>query len=182
MTSTLAIAPSLAPVQTPLLAPVHPCLPARHTSARQGGHHQTVTPSARPIRVPTCSPMHAPQELSPPIRRFAAGVGVRTSAAYEDVNDAERLCRDPAMGWVVGDRAITGSATSASPMGRFERKWINRPENLSALADLPGRWIGKVHQRQPPGPSCSTWIRAKPDLRRAGRQRLQRPFRLHLQS
>jgi len=40
-------------------------------------------------------------------------------AGYEDVNDADRLCRDPAMGWVVGDRAITGSAASASQMGRF---------------------------------------------------------------
>jgi hypothetical protein len=29
-------------------------------------------------------------------------------AGYEDVNDAERLCRDPAMRWVVGDRSITG--------------------------------------------------------------------------
>ena len=28
-------------------------------------------------------------------------------AGYEDVNDAERLCRDPAMRWVVGDRAST---------------------------------------------------------------------------
>jgi hypothetical protein len=28
-------------------------------------------------------------------------------AGYEDVNDAERLCRDPAMRWVVGNRAIT---------------------------------------------------------------------------
>ena len=35
-------------------------------------------------------------------------------AGYEDVNDAERLCRDPAMRWVVGDRAISGSAASAS--------------------------------------------------------------------
>src|SRR5271167_4287092 len=35
-------------------------------------------------------------------------------AGYENVNDAERLCRDPAMRWVVGDRAITGSAASAS--------------------------------------------------------------------
>src|SRR4051812_6271082 len=30
-------------------------------------------------------------------------------AGYEDVNDAERLCRDPAMRRVVGDRAIAGS-------------------------------------------------------------------------
>ena len=35
-------------------------------------------------------------------------------AGYEDVNDAHRLCRDPAMRWVVGDRAITGCAASAS--------------------------------------------------------------------
>ena len=71
-------------------------------------------------------------------------------AGYEDVNDAERLCRDPAMRWVVGDRAITGSAASASQMGRFETKWLSRGENLAALADLPGQWIDKVHQRRPP--------------------------------
>jgi hypothetical protein len=42
-------------------------------------------------------------------------------AGYEDVNDADRLCRDPAMRWVVGDRAITGSAASASQMGPSRR-------------------------------------------------------------
>ena len=51
-------------------------------------------------------------------------------AGYEDVNDADRLCRDPAMRCVVGDRAITRSAASASQMGRFETKWLSRPENL----------------------------------------------------
>src|SRR5262249_7577568 len=34
--------------------------------------------------------------------------------------------------------------------GRFETKWLSRRENLAALADLPGQWIGKVHQRRPP--------------------------------
>lgn len=71
-------------------------------------------------------------------------------AGYEDVNDAERLCRDPAMRWVVGDRAITGFAASASQMGRFETKWLCRPENLAALTDLPGQWIDKVHERRAP--------------------------------
>ena len=71
-------------------------------------------------------------------------------AGYEDVNDAERLCHDPAMRWVVGDRAITGSAASASQMGRFETEWLARPENLAALADLPGDWIDTVHRRRPP--------------------------------
>src|SRR6478672_12130619 len=70
-------------------------------------------------------------------------------ARYEDVNDAERLCRDPAMRWVVGDRAISESAASASQMGRFETKWLSRPENLTALADLPGRWID-THRGAPP--------------------------------
>jgi hypothetical protein len=71
-------------------------------------------------------------------------------AGYEDVNDAERLCRDPAMRWVVGDRAISESAASASQMGRFETKWLSRPENLSALADLSGQWIDKVRRRRAP--------------------------------
>jgi hypothetical protein len=71
-------------------------------------------------------------------------------AGYEDVNDADRLCRDPPMRWVVGDRAITGSAASASQMGCFEAEWLTRPANLGALADLPGQWIDKVHQRRPP--------------------------------
>ena len=71
-------------------------------------------------------------------------------AGYEDVNDAERLCRDPAMRWVVGDRAISGSAASASQMGRFETRWLSRPENLTALADLSGQWIDKVRRRRGP--------------------------------
>jgi len=71
-------------------------------------------------------------------------------AGYEDVNDADTLCRDPAMRWVVGDRAITGFAASASQMGRFETKWLCRSENLAALGDLPGQWIDKVQQRRAP--------------------------------
>src|SRR5947208_852541 len=71
-------------------------------------------------------------------------------AGYEDVNDAERLRRDPAMRWVVGDRAVRDAAASASQMGRFETEWLTRPENLAALADLPGRWIDIVHAPRPP--------------------------------
>jgi len=71
-------------------------------------------------------------------------------AGYEDVNDAERLCRDPAMRWVVGDRAIEGTAASASQMSRFETEWLTRPENLAALADLTRQWIDPVHRRRPP--------------------------------
>jgi hypothetical protein len=70
-------------------------------------------------------------------------------AGYEDVNDAERLCRDPAMRWVVGGGVPTGQAASGE-MGRFETEWLTRPENLAVLADLPDRWIDTVHQRRRP--------------------------------
>src|ERR1700722_6554678 len=71
-------------------------------------------------------------------------------AGYEDVNDADRLCRDPAVRWVVGGRAPMGRAASASQMGRFETEWLTCPANLAALADLPAPWFQAVHQRRPP--------------------------------
>ena len=65
------------------------------------------------------------------------------------MNDAERLAHDPAMRWVVGSRAVTQSAASASQMGRFETEVLTQEENLSALADLSGLWIDIVHARRP---------------------------------
>jgi hypothetical protein len=51
---------------------------------------------------------------------------------------------------VIGDRAIEGTAASASQTGRFETEWLTRPENLAAVADLTGQWIDTVHRRRPP--------------------------------
>src|ERR1700693_3632818 len=45
-------------------------------------------------------------------------------AGYEDVNDADRLCRDPARPWVGGGKGAMGRGASASQMGRFETKWL----------------------------------------------------------
>jgi hypothetical protein len=59
-------------------------------------------------------------------------------AGYEDVNDAERLARDPAMRWIVGGHAVAKQAASASQIGRFETEWLTRNDNLSLLADLGG--------------------------------------------
>jgi hypothetical protein len=42
-------------------------------------------------------------------------------AGYEDVNDAERLARDPAMRWIVGGHAVSRQAASASQIGRLQR-------------------------------------------------------------
>jgi hypothetical protein len=71
-------------------------------------------------------------------------------AGYEDVNDAERLRHDPAMRWIVGGKAASGCAASASQMGRFETRWLTAEKNLSALANLSGEWIDRVHARRPP--------------------------------
>ena len=69
---------------------------------------------------------------------------------YEDVNDADRLGRDPAMRWIVGGRAVAKAAASTSQMGRFETVFLATDENLAALADLSGQWIDRVHARHPP--------------------------------
>ena len=52
-------------------------------------------------------------------------------AGYEDVNDADRLCRDPVMRQLVGGRAVKYGAASASAMGRFETEMLTRPDNLA---------------------------------------------------
>ena len=69
---------------------------------------------------------------------------------YEDVNDADRLGRDPAMRWIVGGRAVTKAAASTSQMGRFETEFLATDQNLAVLADLSGQWIDRVHERHPP--------------------------------
>src|ERR1700737_2774269 len=71
-------------------------------------------------------------------------------AGYEDVNDAERLRRDPAMRWIVGGKAAQSCAASPSQMGRFETQWLATDKNLSALTDMSGQWIDLVHGRRPP--------------------------------
>jgi hypothetical protein len=65
-------------------------------------------------------------------------------AGYEETNDAERLAVDPAMRRVVGGRAKEKNAASTSQMGRFETAVLTEPENLEALMDLSGKWIGRL--------------------------------------
>ncbi len=38
---------------------------------------------------------------------------------YEDVNDADRLGRDPAMRWIVGGKAVERQAASTSNFGKL---------------------------------------------------------------
>src|SRR5438270_3592820 len=69
-------------------------------------------------------------------------------AGYEDVNDAERLCVDPAMRTVVGGRAKGHTAASTSEMARFETETLSTKENLKHLMDLSGQWIDQANQHR----------------------------------
>ena len=68
-------------------------------------------------------------------------------AGYEDTNDAERLCVDPAMRRLVGGRATEKTAASTSQVGRFETQVLTESDNLAQLMDLSGRWIDQVRCR-----------------------------------
>ncbi len=78
-------------------------------------------------------------------------------AGHEDVNDAERLRHDPAMRWIVGDKAAKDRAGSPSQMGRFETRWLAAPENFTPLPIYPAggstAFAGTGHPRR------SSWIR-----------------------
>ena len=71
-------------------------------------------------------------------------------AGYEDVNDADRLGRDPVMRWIVGGKAVERGGASTSQMGRFETELLANNENLAAITDLSGMWIDRVHDDDPP--------------------------------
>jgi hypothetical protein len=71
-------------------------------------------------------------------------------AGYEDVNDAERLARDPAMRAIIGREGLERHAASSSQMGRFETEWLASDVNLATLTALSGAWIDQIHARKPP--------------------------------
>ena len=82
-------------------------------------------------------------------------------AGYEDVNDAERLARDPAMRAIVGREGLDRMAASSSQMGRFETEWLATDANLEArrICRAPGS-IGCMSTSRPTA-SSSTWTAPK---------------------
>ena len=76
-------------------------------------------------------------------RHNGAVPSVRPLGGYDDVNDADRLGRDPAMRWVVGGKA---SKDRPLPPARWETELLA----VEALVDMNGVWIDKVHDRHPP--------------------------------
>jgi hypothetical protein len=70
-------------------------------------------------------------------------------AGYEDTNNAGRLSVDPAMRQLVGERAVSRQAASASEMSRFETDMLTQPPNLETLMGLSARWIDSIQGRDP---------------------------------
>ena len=104
-------------------------------------------------------------------------------AGYEDVNDAERLSRDPAMRAIVDRKGLDRRAASTSQMGRFETEWLATDDNLAGLTALSGFWIDRVHDRRPPKMiALDHGQQRQPDPWRTGRNRLQRSLRMCLLS
>ena len=85
---------------------------------------------------------------------------------YEDVNDADRLGRDPAMRWIVGGKAIERQAASTSQMGRFETELLATDANIEVLADMSGsspRLNGIRASCTPASASSSPTCRGQPN-------------------
>lgn len=68
-------------------------------------------------------------------------------AGYEDVNDAERLSRDPVMRQIVGKAGVDKQGASTSQMSRFETQVLSATDNRAALAGLSGQWIDRFFER-----------------------------------
>jgi hypothetical protein len=94
-------------------------------------------------------------------------------AGYEDVNDADRLSRDPAMRWIVGGRSVHDCAASASQMGRFETEWLASDEKTSPRSPMsPGSGSTAFIAANRRGQLFSTWIRVSAPLTAIRRARL----------
>ena len=103
-------------------------------------------------------------------------------AGYEDVNDAERLCVDPAMRHIVGGRASQPEkmAASNSELGRFETEMLGSRRNLTTLMSLPGDWFDSVSQLQPLKKLILDMDSSSSVVRQSAGSRLQRALRVLL--
>ena len=77
---------------------------------------------------------------------------VRVRATDEQVNDFDRLGRDPAMLWNVGSRAVMKGAAATGKMGRFETELLAQMDSVRCLG-FPRSW--KPTRRRPSARSAS---------------------------
>ena len=81
-------------------------------------------------------------------------------AGYEDVNDADRLWRDPAMRWIVGGRAATKRQPPPARWDASRPNGLRMMRTLSRLPISPGDGLTECTAAVRRTASCSIWIRA----------------------
>jgi Transposase DDE domain group 1 len=103
-------------------------------------------------------------------------------AGYEDVNDAERLRHDPAMRWIVGGKAASGCAASASRWAFRDSLAHGRKEPVRAHRSF--RSMDRPRSRSPSaeGRRSRHGFERQPDPWRTRDERLERALRMHLLS
>jgi len=82
----------------------------------------------------------------------------------------------------VGGRAITRTAASTSQMGRFETEVLSIPDNRTALMNLSGKWIDRLHQKRPMKKLVLDMDSSVSETYGSRGYRLQRTFRVHVLS
>jgi hypothetical protein len=65
-------------------------------------------------------------------------------AGYEDLNDAERLCHDPAFRLIGSEKIWDRGAALPSRLQTFETEMLAKEENFAGLARLNRELIGRV--------------------------------------
>ena len=104
-------------------------------------------------------------------------------AGYEDVNDAERLRHDPAMRWIVGGKAASECAASASQMGRFETRWLRAEKKPFDARRSLRPLLDRSRSRLSSAQRCSGSTLMDSSVtgrRRTGDERLEWALRVHL--
>ena len=87
----------------------------------------------------------------------------------------------PAMRAIVGREGMDRPAASTSQMAASRPSGWQAEANLTALADLSGAWIDRVHERRPPdGIILDMDSSESPTHGRAGGLGLERALRLYL--
>lgn len=71
-------------------------------------------------------------------------------AAYEDVNDAERLSQDPAFRLIASEKIWDRGAALTSCLWTFETEMLTEEENFGSLARIDRKLIGKTEALDSP--------------------------------
>jgi hypothetical protein len=117
--------------------------------------------------VPKDSRTHAPvRTVATGWRAFCANQVFGRLAGYEDVNDVERLCCDPAMRWVVGDGASPAVPPRPARWAGLRRTGSVGRRTLPRSPNCPAKGSTRFGSGDRRRSSCSHGFEREPDASR----------------